>query len=677
MRLAQHQKVTGLRDVLRRRAPMHPAAMRLADDAAELPDQRHQRMAGAGEAFVDALAVHQLELRICSNRLRGLGGDDAELGLGVGEGGLDVEPGLPAVLQPIERAHAGIGDAGCGRKSVGHGPSLIGGPDWRLGGGDLSKSIALPCEPDLRSYSSSPEEIGPPTHGIEKELARVAGFRRAQVALHWPLAWRPRRRRRRRSRRTKMVFYFGACAGGVWKTNDGGMYWQLRLGRLLRHLGGRRARRRAVRSQRHLRRHRRDDDPHRRLPRRRRLQDRPTPGARWTHVGLRDSQFIGKIRVHPQNPDLVYVAALGHAFGPNSERGVFRSQGRRRDLGAVLFRSDKAGAVDLTLDPNNPRILYASIWEAYRNFWNISSGGPDSGLWRAPTAATPGRRSRRKPGLPKGIWARSASPLSPARPGRVWALVEAEGEGRALPLRRLRHDAGRGVATTATCLTAPWYYIHVSADPVDADTVYVNNLQIWKSTDGGKTFTEIATPHGDNHDLWIDPKDTARMIQGNDGGANVSFNGGHSWSHDLQPADRAVLSPRRRQPVSRTASTARSRTTPRSAVPSASERRASRWPTATYRRHRRERLHRRRPARPEHRLRRRDRLSPGGGNALQRYDHRTRQIRLVTVWPEIDAAGRRGPQVPLRLDLPHRLLAARPGRSSVGGNSSSGRATRA
>src|SRR6266545_1786675 len=205
-------------------------------------------------------------------------------------------------------------------------------------------------------------------------------------------------------------------------------------------------------------------------------------GKTWRRVGLEDSRVIGRIRIHPKNPDLVYVAALGHAAGPNDQRGVFRSKDGGKNWERVLFKSNKAGAVDLSMDPSNPNVLYASIWEAKRTPYSLESGGPDGGLFRSDNG------------------------------GKNWAKVNDN--------RNLRQRA--------------WYYTHIYADPKSADTVYALNTSFYKSVDGGRTYTTIQTPHGDNHDLWIAPDDPNRMINSNDGGANVTFNGGKLWSEQDQ-----------------------------------------------------------------------------------------------------------------------------------------------
>ena len=256
-------------------------------------------------------------------------------------------------------------------------------------------------------------------------------------------------------------------------------------------------------------------------------------GKTWTHVGLRETMQIGRIRVHPQDPDLVYVAALGHTFGPNAERGVFRSKDGGKSWEKVLFVADKTGAVDLAMDPSNPRVLYAAFWQVQRTPWSLESGGPESALYKTTDGGDTWKKLDGK-GLPKGPWGRIGVSVSPARPERVFAVIEAEEGGlfrsddagatwqRTSEDRRLRQRA--------------WYYTHVYADPKEPDTVYVLNVQFFRSKDGGKTFQTIRVPHGDNHDLWIAPEDPRRMVEGNDGGATVTFDAGESWSTlDNQP----------------------------------------------------------------------------------------------------------------------------------------------
>jgi photosystem II stability/assembly factor-like uncharacterized protein len=256
-------------------------------------------------------------------------------------------------------------------------------------------------------------------------------------------------------------------------------------------------------------------------------------GKTWKRVGLEDSRVIGRIRVHPKNPDLVYVAALGHVAGPNDQRGVFRSKDGGKTWERVFFKSNKAGAVDLSMDPSNPNVLYASIWEAKRTPYSLESGGPDSGLYKSTDGGDTWKEISRNPGGPKGsALGRIGVTVSPANPERVWAIIEAEDGGV------YRSDNGGGswikVNDSRNLRQRAWYYTHIYADPKSADTVYALNTGFYKSVDGGRTYTTIQAPHGDHHDLWIAPEDPNRMINANDGGANVSFNGGRAWSEQDQ-----------------------------------------------------------------------------------------------------------------------------------------------
>ena len=252
-------------------------------------------------------------------------------------------------------------------------------------------------------------------------------------------------------------------------------------------------------------------------------------GKTWTHLGLADTHHISRIRVHPTNPNWVMVAALGHAFGPNAERGVYRSTDGGQRFDKVLARSENTGAIDLAMDPNNPRILFAALWQVRRKPWALESGGPESGLWRSTDGGTTWVDVSHVPGLPEDeALGRIGVTVSGAFPGRVYTIIEAK-EGALF-----RSDDGgdhfQRCSEASGLRTRPWYYSHVFADPVDPDTVYVLNSTFFKSVDAGKTFAPVATPHGDHHDLWIDPRNPDRMIHGADGGAAVSLDGGRSWS---------------------------------------------------------------------------------------------------------------------------------------------------
>ena len=252
-------------------------------------------------------------------------------------------------------------------------------------------------------------------------------------------------------------------------------------------------------------------------------------GKTWKHIGLRQAGQIGKIRVHPQDADLVYVAALGQIFGPNDERGVFRSKDGGKSWEKVLYVTDKTGVVDLSMDPKNPRNLFASAWSAERKPWTLMSGSENDGIYRSTDAGDTWKKVAG--GLPEGIVGKSSVAVSPANPNRVWVLLEAEGEKGGVYRSDDGGDTFRSVNGDANLRQRPWYYIHIYADPADENTVYGLNTGFFKSVDGGKTFEQrIEVPHGDNHDLWLNPDDPLNMINANDGGANVSFDGGQSWS---------------------------------------------------------------------------------------------------------------------------------------------------
>ncbi len=252
-------------------------------------------------------------------------------------------------------------------------------------------------------------------------------------------------------------------------------------------------------------------------------------GKTWEHAGLRHAGQIGAIAVHPDDPDLVYVAALGYIFGTNEERGIFRSQDGGETWEKVFFLSDRTGFVDIQMDPNNPRILYAGAWRAERKPWTLISGSEDGGVYRSKDGGDTWEKV--EAGLPTGLVGKTAIAISPANSDRIWVLVEFEGDKGGL----YRSDDGGESFTRingdANLRQRPWYYIHIYADPQDENTIYGLNVGFFKSIDGGRTFPErIRVPHGDNHDLWINPDNPMNMVNANDGGANVSFDGGQSWT---------------------------------------------------------------------------------------------------------------------------------------------------
>jgi photosystem II stability/assembly factor-like uncharacterized protein len=428
------------------------------------------------------------------------------------------------------------------------------------------------------------------------------------------------------------VFYFGACAGGIWKTIDAGIYWRCVSDGFLGSAAiGAIAVARSDRNviyagtgETEIRLDVSYGDG---------IYKTTDAGRTWSHVGLRATKHIGRICIHPSNPDIVYVAALGDAFGANEERGVFRSCDGGKTWAKILHRGADSGAVDLSMDPNNPRMLFAAFWEARRSFWNLSSGGPGSGLFRSTDGGDTWEDISRAPGLPDGLLGKLGVSVSPARAGRVWALIEAVGDKTGLYRTDDYGARWIKVSSNRDLMHRPWYYTHVFADTHDADTVYVANLQLWKSTDGGSGFTEIMTPHGDNHDLWIDPVNPTRMIEGNDGGACVSFNGGMTWSsiYNQPTAQIYRIDIDNRYPY-RVYGTQQDNTS--ISVPSATQWGAITLGDCSYPGTGESGFIAVHPEDPNIVYCGAIGSSPGGSGALQRYDDRTGQIQLVNVWPE-------------------------------------------
>lgn len=256
-------------------------------------------------------------------------------------------------------------------------------------------------------------------------------------------------------------------------------------------------------------------------------------GKTWSHSGLRATKYISRVRVHPTNPDIVWAAALGPVFGPSPERGVFKSTDGGTTWRKTLYVSDIAGAVDLVFEPTHPDTIYASTWEAWRKPWTLNSGGPGSRLFKSSDGGETWADITASSGLPHGTWGKVGVAVSPANPNRVWALVEAAEGGL-----YKSEDAGKTwavVSQNPEFRQRAWYYTRIYADPGNADRLYLLNVGMYRTEDAGKTFRPVGTPHSDNHDLWIDPKDSARLINANDGGANVSNDSGASWTEQDIP----------------------------------------------------------------------------------------------------------------------------------------------
>jgi len=370
-------------------------------------------------------------------------------------------------------------------------------------------------------------------------LVLAAAFARAQTATYSTLRYRavgPNRGGRVTAvtgvPTQPLTFYMGSTGGGIWKTTDAGHNWhnisdgQLPVGSMgaidvslsdpnIIYAGTGSSK---IRSN---------------VSIGRGLFKSTDAGRTWTFAGLRDTGQIAAVRIHPTNPNVVFVAAQGNPFKPYSDRGVYRTTNGGRSWAQVLFLSDLAGAADLELQPGNPNVVFACMWHAQRKPWTIISGAMEGGIYKSTDGG--GTWKKLTGGLPDQLFGRSNVALSAAKPNRVYALIEAKpGSG----LYR-SEDAGATwslVNGSPSLITRPFYYDTLGTDPNNAEVVYVGDESWFKSTDAGKSFSRAPVPHGDNHDLWVNPKDSNYMIQANDGGANVSVDGGHTWStQDNQP----------------------------------------------------------------------------------------------------------------------------------------------
>ena len=335
------------------------------------------------------------------------------------------------------------------------------------------------------------------------------------------------------SRVNKNTFYFGATGGGVWKTMDGGSNWKnisdkyfgstigsvalapsdesvvyvgegenTMRGNVSEGLGGMW----------------RSDDA----------------GKSWKNLGLKDGRHIVRILVHPKDPQTVWVAVIGHLFGPSAERGVFKTTDGGKTWTKTLFVNEQTGCSDLVMEPGNPSVLYAGMWEVIRRPHSMESGGSGSGLYKSTDGGETWVPLSGKKGLPKGVWGIVGVAVAPSNTDKVYAIVENATGGLFVST-----DAGESWTLTSSdnnIRQRAWYYTKVFVDPANENLVYCPNVEFMRSRDGGKTFQSVNTPHGDHHDLWIDPQDGNRMIVADDGGAQVSFDGGNNWSTpDNQP----------------------------------------------------------------------------------------------------------------------------------------------
>ncbi|MFZ9717933.1 MAG: WD40/YVTN/BNR-like repeat-containing protein [Chitinophagaceae bacterium] len=329
------------------------------------------------------------------------------------------------------------------------------------------------------------------------------------------------------SYKNKTTFYMGATGGGVWKTTDGGNQWKnisdgffgssigavavapsdesilyvgegenTMRGNVSEGLGGMW----------------RSDDA----------------GRTWKNIGLKDGRHIIRIVIHPRNPDIVWVAVMGHLFGPNEERGVYKTTDGGKNWKRTLFVNNQTGASDLVMEPGNPGTLYAGMWRLIRTPYSLESGGEGSGLYKSTDGGETWTNVSSKKGLPKGVWGIVGVAFAPSNTERIYAIIENANGG----LYR-SDDAGESwqlMSNDNNIRQRAWYYTKVFVDPKNADVVYAPNVGFMRSRDGGRSFQSVRTPHGDHHDLWIDPEDPNRMIVADDGGAQVSFDGGNNWS---------------------------------------------------------------------------------------------------------------------------------------------------
>ena len=322
------------------------------------------------------------------------------------------------------------------------------------------------------------------------------------------------------------TFYMGSTGGGIWKTSDAGHNWvnvsdgQIAVGSMgaievslsnpnVIYAGTGSSK---IRSN---------------VSIGRGIYKSTDAGKTWTFSGLRDTGQIATVRVHPANPDLVYVASIGNPFIPNKERGVFRSNDGGKTWKNILFVSDTVGAADLELQPGNPNVLFACMWHGERKPWTIISGAREGGIYKSTDGGD--TWTKLAGGLPHDLFGRSNVAISAATPNRIYALIEAK------PGQGLYRSDDTGATWTLvngsnSIITRPFYYDTLGVDPNNADTVWIGDEGWFKSTDGGKSFRRSPVPHGDNHDVWINPKNSQYMIQANDGGANVSLDGGQTWS---------------------------------------------------------------------------------------------------------------------------------------------------
>ncbi len=327
--------------------------------------------------------------------------------------------------------------------------------------------------------------------------------------------------------KNKNTFFFGATGGGVWKTNDGGSNWKNITDK---YFGGSIGAVAIAPSDESIMYVGEGENTFRgNVAEGFGIWRSDDGGRSWRHIGLKDTRHIVRIEIHPKNPDIVWVAASGHLFGPGTERGVYKTTDGGKTWRKVLYANEQAGAIDLVMEPGNPQTFYASTWRVQRTPYSLESGGEGSILWKSTDGGETWVNLMDKKGLPKnettGIIGIAVSSINPEK---VFAIIESKSGG--LYKSENGGESWTKLTDDANIRQRAWYYSKIFVDPTNDNNIYALNVGFYRSTDGGKTFKPINTPHSDHHDLWIDPEDGKRMVIGDDGGAQVSFDAGDNWS---------------------------------------------------------------------------------------------------------------------------------------------------
>jgi photosystem II stability/assembly factor-like uncharacterized protein len=332
--------------------------------------------------------------------------------------------------------------------------------------------------------------------------------------------------------KNKNTFYFGATGGGVWKTLDGGSNWKNISDK---YFGGSIGAVAVAPSDNTILYVGEGENTLRGNVSEGFGMWRTDDGGRsWRNLGLKDTRHIIRIIIHPKNPDVVWVAAIGHLFGPNEERGIFKTTDGGKNWKKVLYVNNQTGCSDLMMEPGNPSVLYAGTWRIQRTPYSLESGGDGGGIWKSVDGGETWKNISANKGLPKGLWGITGITVAPSNTDKIYAIIENKDGGLFVST-----DAGETWAlqnSDNSIRQRAWYYSKIFVDPKNENSIYALNVNFLKSVDGGKTFKNINTPHGDHHDLWIDPEDARRMIVADDGGAQISFDGGENFStYENQP----------------------------------------------------------------------------------------------------------------------------------------------